>query len=66
MSRSPSNQSPLGHAEASSSRTSNGKQPAVEDDYSDEDALLADDPLNRDLPEQYVSSSENAQNEEQD
>jgi len=32
----------------------NGKQPAVEDDYSDEEALLADDPLERDLPEQYV------------
>jgi chloride channel 3/4/5 len=52
MSRSPPNHSPLGHAEASSSRASNGKQPAVEDDYSDEDALLADDPLERDLPEQ--------------
>ncbi|KAF2819311.1 hypothetical protein CC86DRAFT_460461 [Ophiobolus disseminans] len=52
MSRSPLAQSPLGHAEASSSRASNGKQPAVEDDYSDEEALLADDPLERDLPEQ--------------
>ena len=54
MSRSPSNQSPLGQAEASLSRASNGKQPAVEDDHSDEEALLADDPLKRDLPEQYV------------
>jgi hypothetical protein len=53
MSRSPPNQPPLGHAEASSSRASNGKQPAVEDDYSDEEALPADDPLERDLPEQY-------------
>lgn len=54
MSRSPHNQSPLGLAEASSSRASNnGKQPAVEDDHSDEEALLADDPLERDLPEQY-------------
>jgi chloride channel 3/4/5 len=54
MSRSPHNQSPLGLTEASSSRASNGKQPAVEDDHSDEEALLADDPLERDLPEQYV------------
>ena len=54
MSRSPTNQSPLGLTEASSSRASNGKQPAVEDDHSDEEALLADDPLERDLPEQYV------------
>jgi chloride channel 3/4/5 len=54
MSRSPSHQSPLGQAEASSSRASNGKQPAVEDDHSDEEALLADDPLDRDLPEQYA------------
>jgi chloride channel 3/4/5 len=54
MSRSPSNQSPLGQAEASSSRASNGKQPAVDDDHSDEEALLADDPLDRDLPEQYA------------
>lgn len=53
MSRSPSNQSPLGRGEPSSSRAPNGKQPAVEDDYSDEEALLADDPLERDLPEQY-------------
>jgi chloride channel 3/4/5 len=55
MSRSPHNQSSLGQAEASSSRASNGKQPAVEDDHSDEEALLADDPLERDLPEQYAS-----------
>jgi len=55
MSRSP-NQSPLGQAEASSSRApyANGKQPVVEDDASDEEALLADDPLERDLPEQYA------------
>lgn len=53
MSSSSSRQSPLGHAEASSSRVSNGKQPAVDDDHSDEEALLADDPLDRDLPEQY-------------
>lgn len=53
MSRSPSNQSSLGQAEASSNRALNGKQPAVEDDYSDEDAVLADDPLERELPEQY-------------
>jgi chloride channel 3/4/5 len=52
MSRSP-NQSPLGQAEASSSRAP-GKQPTVEDDTSDEEALLADDPLERDLPEQYA------------
>ncbi|KAF1357752.1 hypothetical protein EJ07DRAFT_167397 [Lizonia empirigonia] len=49
-------QSPHGHAEASSSRapsgrSSNGKQPAVEDDHSDEDALLADDPLNSSISE---------------
>jgi len=30
----------------------NGKQPAAEDDRSDEEALLADDPLEHDLPEQ--------------
>lgn len=30
----------------------NGKQPVVEDDHSDEEELLADDPLERDLPEQ--------------
>lgn len=54
MSRSPTNRSPVGHGEASSSRISNGKQPVVEDDHSDEEALLADDPLERDLPEQYV------------
>jgi chloride channel 3/4/5 len=59
MSRSPPHQSPLGQAEASSSRASNGKQPAVEDDYSDEEALLADDPLERDLPEQYAPSNLN-------
>lgn len=54
MSSSSSSQSQSGHAEASSSRTSNGKQPAVEDDITgDEEALLADDPLERDLPEQY-------------
>jgi chloride channel 3/4/5 len=54
MSTSPPTQSPLGHAAASSSRASNGKQPAVEDDHSDEEALLADDPLDHDLPEQYA------------
>jgi hypothetical protein len=54
MSSSSHSRSPLGQAEASSSRTSNGKQPAVEDDHSDEEALLADDPLARDLPEQYA------------
>ncbi|KAL5119329.1 chloride channel [Pleosporales sp. CAS-2024a] len=52
MSRSPSKQSPLGQAEASSSRASNGKQPAVDDDRSDEEALLADGPLESDFPEQ--------------
>lgn len=52
MSSSSASPSPHGHAEASSSRTpgrsSNGKQPAVEDDdsISDEEALLANDPLN--------------------
>ncbi|KAH6625683.1 chloride channel [Boeremia exigua] len=50
-------QSPHAHAEASSSRppsgrTAPGKQPAVEDDHSDEEALLADDPLNPSLSEQ--------------
>lgn len=54
MSSSSPNPSPYGQAEASSSRASNGKQPAVEDDHSDEEALLADDPLERDLPEQLV------------
>jgi hypothetical protein len=54
MSSSSHSRSPLGQAEASSSRTSNGKQPAVEDDHSDEEALLAGDPLERDLPEQYA------------
>jgi chloride channel 3/4/5 len=52
MSSSSNSRSPLGHVQASSSRTWNGKQAAVEDDHSDEDALLADDPLERDLPEQ--------------
>lgn len=60
MSSSPPSQSAYGHAEASSSRASNGKQPAVEDDHSDEEALLADDPLERDLPEQYAKFTENA------
>ena len=48
---------PLGRAEASSSRPSNGKQPAVHDHLSDddEDALLADDPLDHILSEEYVS-----------
>lgn len=32
----------------------NGKQPAAEDDRGDEQALLADDPLEHDLPEQYA------------
>ncbi|EUC44875.1 hypothetical protein COCMIDRAFT_96959 [Bipolaris oryzae ATCC 44560] len=44
--------SPIGHVNTSSSRASNGKQPAVEDDRSDEEALLANDPLDPDLPEQ--------------
>jgi len=52
MSSSSSNPSSRGQAEASSSRTLNGKQPVVEDDHSDEEELLADDPLERDLPEQ--------------
>ncbi|KAJ4369299.1 chloride channel [Didymella sp. IMI 355093] len=58
MSSSSASPSPHGHAEASSSRapsgrTMNGKQPAVEDDAnSDEEALLADDPLNSRLSEQ--------------
>ncbi|KAI4707355.1 hypothetical protein J4E89_007882 [Alternaria sp. Ai002NY15] len=52
MSSSSSNPSSHGQAEASSRRTFNGKQPVVEDDDSDEEALLADDPLERDLPEQ--------------
>ncbi|KAF1927404.1 uncharacterized protein M421DRAFT_6185 [Didymella exigua CBS 183.55] len=57
MSSSSASPSPHGHAEASSSRapgrSSNGKQPAVEDGAdSDEDALLADDPLNGGLSEQ--------------
>lgn len=54
MSSSSSARSSRGQTAASSSRTSNGKQPAVEDDRSDEEALLADDPLARDLPEQFV------------
>lgn len=54
MSSASTNQSPYGQTEASSSHASNGKQPAVEDDSSDEEALLADDPLERDLPEQSV------------
>lgn len=57
MSSSSARHSPLGQAEASSSRTANGKQPAVEDDYSDEDALLEDDPLGAALPEQYGISA---------
>ncbi|KAF3037487.1 hypothetical protein E8E12_004711 [Didymella heteroderae] len=57
MSSSSASPSPHGHADASSSRTPsgrtlNGKQPAVEDDQSDEEALLADDPLNSGLSEQ--------------
>ncbi len=57
MSSSSPRSSPLGHAEASSSRPSNGKQPVVEEDLSDEeDALLADDPLDHVLPEQYAST----------
>ncbi|KAH6877599.1 chloride channel [Alternaria rosae] len=52
MSSSSPNPSSRGQAEASSRRTLNGKQPVVEDDDSDEEALLADDALERDLPEQ--------------
>ncbi|KAH9867809.1 hypothetical protein IAQ61_007113 [Plenodomus lingam] len=52
MSGASRSQSPYGQAEASSSSTWNAKQPAVEDDYSDEDAILADDPLEHNLPEQ--------------
>jgi chloride channel 3/4/5 len=59
MSSSSTSQSPHGNAEASSShppsgRTANGKQPAIEDEASDEEALLADDPLNGGLSEQYA------------
>ena len=57
MSSSSSNPSSHGQAEASSRRTFNGKQPVVEDDDSDEEALLADDPLERDLPEQYAQTA---------
>jgi chloride channel 3/4/5 len=57
MSSSSSNPSPRGPAEASSSRTLNGKQPVIEDDHSEEEALLADDPLERDLPEQYAQTA---------
>jgi chloride channel 3/4/5 len=35
----------------------NGKQPVIEDDHSEEEALLADDPLERDLPEQYAQTA---------
>ncbi|USP77474.1 hypothetical protein yc1106_04748 [Curvularia clavata] len=52
MSSSSHSRSPTGHVNASSSRTSNGKQPAVQDAHDDEEALLADDPLDSDLPEQ--------------
>ncbi|KAI8942212.1 hypothetical protein NX059_000295 [Plenodomus lindquistii] len=54
MSSASRNESPYGQAEASSSSTWNGKQPAVDDDYSDEDALLANDALERGLPEQVT------------
>lgn len=58
MSSSSASQSPHGHAQASSSRApsgrSNGKQPVVEDEHSDEEALLADDPLNGSLSEKYA------------
>jgi hypothetical protein len=57
MSSSSSNPSSRGQAEASSSRALNGKQPVVEDDHSDEEALLADDPLEHDLPEQYENTA---------
>lgn len=59
MSSSLASQYSHGHAEASSSRppsgrTANGKQPAIEDEANDEEALLADDPLNGGLSEQYA------------
>lgn len=57
MSSSSPNPSSRGQAEASSRRTLNGKQPVVEDDDSDEEALLADDALERDLPEQYAQTA---------
>ncbi|CAE7188719.1 hypothetical protein PTNB85_07645 [Pyrenophora teres f. teres] len=52
MSSSSHSSSQRGRNNTSSARSSNGKQPAVEDDRSDEEALLADDPLEPDLPEQ--------------
>lgn len=55
MSSSSHSRSPTGHVNTPPSRASNGKQPAVEHDYDDDDeALLADDPLEHDLPEQYA------------
>ena len=59
MSSSSASPSPHGHAEASSSRAPpgcalNGKQPAVDDSPSDEEALLADDPLASSLAEPYT------------
>lgn len=57
MSSSSHSASPRGRNDTSSSRSLNGKQPAAEDDRSDEEALLADDPLEHDLPEQYVHAT---------
>ncbi|KAF2875160.1 chloride channel [Massariosphaeria phaeospora] len=50
MSSSSSSQQAHGQAEASSSRTPN-RQPTVDDDHSEDESLLASDPLDHSLPE---------------
>jgi chloride channel 3/4/5 len=54
MSSSSSSQPAHGQAEASSSRRNANRQPAIEDDLSDDEGLLSEDPLEHTLPEQYV------------
>jgi len=54
MSSSSSSQPAHGQAEASSSRSQANRQPTIEDDLSDEEGLLDEDPLESTLPEQYV------------
>lgn len=55
MSSSSSSRSAHGQPEASSSRSNVTRQPTVEDDRSDEEGLLSEDPLAHTLPEQYSS-----------
>lgn len=54
MSSSTSDYQEFGEAEASSSRNPLHEAEADDEEYSDREELLAADPLEGDLPEQYV------------